>query len=480
MSPPDDAPVLVGVGAVRHRPEDGPVPSLVELMIEAVRRAGDDAGSERVLGRIGWIGVPKGAWTHPDPGREVAGAFGSPDAHTVLAEVGVLQQEVIDGACRAVLAGAGVAVVVGAEVAHGSTDGAAGSVVTARAAASEPDEHLVSHDLGVSPLEVSNALYDPPTVYAVMESAWAHGRGWDAAEHRRRLGGLWASFAAVAAANPVAWRTDGPDAAAIVDPSPDNRMVASPYTKLCCSNLRVNQAAALVVTTVATARGLGIPADRWVFPHGAAVCNHAVPVVQRTSLAGSPVAASATARALEIAGATVDDLGPIDLYSCFPVAVQVAAHELGLPAERPLTVTGGMTFAGGPLNSYQLHSTAAMAEVLRAAPGDTALVTAVSGFLTKYGAAVWSAEPPKATWRAEDTTAEVAALGSARPERAADPGEEVTVVGATVEHGRDGSRTLVAVGDLPSGDRTIVRTTDPDAVAAGLDETLVGAALRTP
>ena len=56
----------------------------------------------------------------------------------------------------------------------------------------------------------------------------------------------------------------------------------------------------------------------------------------------------------------------------------------------------------------------------------------------------------------------------------------MTVVGATVEHGRDGSRTLVAVGDLPSGERTIVRTTDPDAVEAGLAETLVGTSLRTP
>jgi acetyl-CoA C-acetyltransferase len=256
-------------------------------------------------------------------------------------------------------------------------------------------------------------------------------------------------------------------------------MVASPYTKLCCSNLRVNQTAALLVTTVGTARALGIPTDRWVFPHGAAVCNHAVPVVQRPDLARSPVAASATATALSIAGVGVYDLGPVDLYSCFPVAVQVAAAQLGLSTDRPLTLTGGMTFAGGPLNSYVLHSTAAMADALRAAPGETGLVTAVSGFLTKYGAAVWSAEPPTSPWRSEDTTDEVAReAGAPRAERAAVPGEDVTVAGATVEHRRDGSRELVAVGDLADGRRTIVRTTDAPAIEEGLAETLVGGTVR--
>src|SRR4051812_33733987 len=108
-------------------------------MIEAARLAGEDAGGSAVLERIDWIGVPKGAWTHPDPGREVGAAIGAADdAHTVLAEVGVLQQEVIDRACLAVVGGAGVALVVGAEVAHGSAEGAAGSVVAARSAASEP------------------------------------------------------------------------------------------------------------------------------------------------------------------------------------------------------------------------------------------------------------------------------------------------------------------------------------------------------
>ena len=58
----------------------------------------------------------------------------------------------------------------------------------------------------------------------------------------------------------------------------------------------------------------------------------------------------------------VDQLGPVDLYSCFPSVVQIAAAELGLPVDdpaRPLTVTGGLTFGGGPGNNYGTHAVAA-------------------------------------------------------------------------------------------------------------------------
>jgi acetyl-CoA C-acetyltransferase len=199
-----------------------------------------------------------------------------------------------------------------------------------------------------------------------------------------------------------------------------------------------------------------------------------VPVVQRPDLARSPVAASAGRRALELAAVDADALGPLDFYSCFPVAVQIGASELGLGDRSPLTLTGGMSFAGGPLNSYVVHSTAAMAETLRDAPEEVGLVTSVSGFITKYGAGVWSGRPPAQPWRAEETSIEV----PRRAERAATPGEVITVVGATVEHRRDGTRELVAVGDLPSGERTIVRTQDGDAVDAALAETLIGGSLR--
>ena len=403
---------------------------------------------------MGWIGTPKGTWTHPDPAREVGVAIGAPEAHTVMAEVGITQQEVIDAALSAVRDGAGAALVVGAEVNHGSTAGAATAVGQARRATVEPDEHIVSHDLGISAVELNHLFVDPPTVYAVLENAFAAAQGWDADDHRARLGTLTESFAAVAAGNPFAWERGAPSAEAIVDPSDGNRMIAEPYTKLCCSNLRVNQAAALLVTTVDAARAAGVPEDRWVFPLGSAFCNHAVPVVQRDDLARSVVARHAGRRALDLAGVDVEAVEHLDLYSCFPAAVQVAAGELGIPMDRQLTVTGGMTFAGGPLNSYVLHSTASMADVLRADPGSTGLVTSVSGFLSKYGAGVWSTTPAPDGWRSEDVTAEAREADARRPDTD-DPGDAVRVVAGTVVHNREGGRTAIDVVETADGTRSL-------------------------
>jgi acetyl-CoA C-acetyltransferase len=93
----------------------------------------------------------------------------------------------------------------------------------------------------------------------------------------------------------------------------------------------------------------------------------------------------------------VDDMHLVDVYSCFPSAVQIAARELGLPigdAERPLTMTGGLTFAGGPWNNYVSHSIATMAEKLTAAPDQMGLITANGGFLTKHSFGVYGTEPP--------------------------------------------------------------------------------------
>lgn len=454
MPPPaPDEPVLVGVGQVVHRPEDGPTPTLIDLMAGAAHRAGDDA-APALLEDLGWVGVPKGAWAHPDPGGEVAAAVGAPEAHTVLAEVGISQQEVIDVALAAVRDGAGVGLVVGAEVNHGSTAGAAGAVAETWRATVEPDEHLISHDLGISAVELNHLFVDPPTVYAVLENAFAARQGWDGAEHRQHLGALSEAFARVAAANPHAWRRDAPTAAAIVEPSADNRMVAEPYTKLCCSNLRVNQGAALLFATVERARAAGVPEDRWVFPRATAFCNHAVPVIQRADPSRSIVARWAGRRALELAGIGPDQVDHLDLYSCFPAAVQITADELGIPLDRQLTVTGGMTFAGGPLNSYGLHALATMADVLRADPGRTGLVTTVSGFLTKFGAGVWSTSPSSSGWRGDDVTAEARAADAPVPDTD-DPGADVTVVAGTVTHARDGARTRVEVVESAAGARSL-------------------------
>ena len=138
-----------------------------------------------------------------------------------------------------------------------------------------------------------------------------------------------------------------------------------------------------------------MPRDRWVFPwagtdaYDPRSCRTGRPSPDHRP---SSPAGRATFR---LARVDADDLAHVDLYSCFPSAVQAAAAELGLGPDRPLTVTGGLTFAGGPWNNYVGHSLATMQRVLREDPGSIGLVTANGGFLTKHALGVYCTEPPR-------------------------------------------------------------------------------------
>jgi acetyl-CoA C-acetyltransferase len=93
-----------------------------------------------------------------------------------------------------------------------------------------------------------------------------------------------------------------------------------------------------------------------------------------------------------------------DLYSCFPSAVEVAMKEIGIAEDdpRPISITGGLPFFGGPGNNYVTHSIAEMMNVVRAKPGAFGMVTANGNYLTKHSAGIYSTEPTKGPWRRED------------------------------------------------------------------------------
>jgi acetyl-CoA C-acetyltransferase len=422
----------------------------------------DDHGA--VLGDVAWLGVAKGTWDHPDPGRALADQLGLGEAHTVLAEVGILQQTVIARAIEAVTQGAPAALVVGGEAAHATEGGAASAVAESLLAeGTGPDERWTTDDYGLSHEELAGGFVNPPTVYAVIESALAHRAGRSPVEQREHLGRLQSRFAAVTTDNPDAWRREPVTPATVATPTAQNRLVAEPYTKLCCSNLRVNQAAALLFTTVGRARAAGVPEAQWVFPHTSTESNLSVPVLHRPELHRSPGAAVAGRRALDLAGLEADAVDHLELYSCFPAAVQVYADELAVDLSRRPTVTGGMTFAGGPLNNYVFQSTAAMARVLRDDPGSRGLVTSVSGMITKQGFAVWSTTPPADGFRFADVTEEVRRSDVRRPETGSHTGP-VTVVGHTVEHDRDGPVRVLAVAETDEGVRMLTESSDPEVM----------------
>jgi acetyl-CoA C-acetyltransferase len=238
------------------------------------------------------------------------------------------------------------------------------------------------------------------------------------------------------------------------------------------SNSRVDMGAALILTSEDTARALGVPREKWVYPHAASDAHDHYYISERENLHSSPAIRLASRRCLELAGVEPGDLDHRDLYSCFPSAVQVAAREIGLDESKPLTVTGGLTFGGGPLNNYGMHGVARMAEVLREQPGTRGLCSGNGGYLTKHAFCVYSTAPPERPFAHADVQAELDV--TPRREAVVDATGEVTIESYTVMY--EGGEPAVghAACLLADGRRTWANVPDREAAAAMTREEFCG------
>ncbi|MCU0267593.1 MAG: hypothetical protein MUF83_02990 [Acidimicrobiales bacterium] len=485
MSPDPRTPVLVGAGAVTGRdPDPTSAPDAVGLMERALVAAADDAGAPGLLGRIGWIAVPNGIWACTDPGRVLAERVGSPGARTVLAEIGVLQQTLLSRACTAIAAGeVDVAVVVGGEAKARAVAAARQGVPVLEEAGPirPPDEFWQPATDILTDMEIERDLAVPAHQYALVESALAHAAGESPGAHRDRVAALWAAFARVAAHNPDAWDRAGWSADEIGRPGPGNRLVAFPYTKRLCSQWNVDQAAAVVLCSLERARAAGVPEERRVFPLAAGESNHMLALPARGDLHRWPAFGLAARAVLDAAGFGLDDVAHLDLYSCFPAAVQIQARELGLPldrpGDRPLTVTGGMTFAGGPLNNYVVQALVALVRRLRDDAGSIGLSTSVSGMLTKPGIGLWSSSPPAGAFRCVEVTAAAADATPARP-LAPDATGPASIVGATVLPAGGEPARVVAIVERADGARSVAVCDDADLARTATHDDPVGWRVR--
>ena len=385
MSLDPRTPVLVGYGQV-NQPDGVAEPrEPVALMAEAARSAVD----ARVLAAVDAIRVVNLlSWRYRDPGLLLGELIDATDPATRYTGVGGnVPQSLVNQACADITAGtAEVVLIAGAETWR--------SRKRLKAAGVRPDWSKQDDSVPVPPgaedaVEMSSPAQDriglalPSHVYPWFEEALRVAAGETQDEHRRKIGALWARFNEVAQQNPHAWSNKAWTAEQIAEPGPDNRMISWPYTKLLNSNNMVDQGAVLILTSVGKATALQIPRERWVFPWAGTDSHDTYSIAERLDYHRSPAIRIGAARALELAGLGIDDIDLIDIYSCFPSAVQVAANELRLPTgdrERPLTVTGGLTFAGGPWNNYVTHSIATMAERLAADPGQLGLITANGGY----------------------------------------------------------------------------------------------------
>lgn len=481
MSQAADAttPVLIGIAQLEQRiTEPGTGKEPLELMIEAVRSAAEDTGAKGVLEAATSVRVIRGIWSYQNPAAAVAQAIGRPNAETALTPYGGnYVQTTVNQSCLDIQAGKHeVIVLTGAECGNSQAKARKAKIdLDWQTAPGTPDLMLGEEKPMRSDAEKAAGINAPIQVYPLFEIALRHHLKESVDSHIKRISELWAGFAKVAQDNPHAWIRSAPSAEEIRTPSASNRPVSYPYPKFMNSNSNVDQGAALILCSAAKAKALGVPKENWVYPHVGTDAHDHLYVSERDNLYSSPAIRLAGNRAMELAGVGPADFDMVDVYSCFPVAVQVAARELGLDQSRPLTVTGGLTFGGGPLNNYVMHSIARSAELLRAKPGSKGLVTANGGFLTKHAFGIYSTEPPAKPYQHADLQAEVDALPKATLDMSYQG--EATVESYTVMYGpSDVSQALIAA-TLPSGARAWASCADRDTLIAMTREEFCGRSL---
>ena len=409
-------PVLIGVGQFtdRSNSKNGLAPT--QMMAEASKIAATDTASSIILQHVDVIAaagltVDAAQVKNPLSGlvrnvpRAVAKHLGISPSRFVYAETGGdtpqkmvnhFAKEIALGKCETVLLTGGESFqTMRLKFSHWSSLFRPKGAWKDRSG-SKP-ESLGDVRLGSTDYEDRYGMSIPSNVYPLFENAIRAQQQRDLKEHAEHIAKMFSAFSKVAAINPHAWLPRERTAQELLTPEPPNRMVAYPYTKWLNSMLFVNQSAAVILTSVAKAKSLGVPMDRLVFLHGAASGNDIWNVSQRHNFHSSVAMCKLGRSALTMAGKDIDDIAAFDLYSCFPSAVQVACDALGVVHDDPrgLTLTGGMPYFGGPGNNYNMHGIAEMVNWARNNPNEFGLVNANGWYLTKHAFGIYSATPPK-------------------------------------------------------------------------------------
>jgi acetyl-CoA C-acetyltransferase len=472
MTPP--APLVVGAGQVVDRPDD-PRAGLepLALMETAARRALDDAAASRLVDAIDTVAVVVNVFhDYGDTAALLAERLGCPPGRRLVTTWGGnTPQSLVNHLCDEIAAERiGLALVAGGEAV--ATIRALGKLGVTPAWTAHRDTDVPRWGdarAGVSDLESTHGAREAYVTFALVENAFRAARGQSLDAATREIGVFAERSAAIAAANPYAWFRDAKRAPTLTTVAPHNRMVAFPYPKYLNAIMDVNQGAALLLASDATARRLGIPTDRWVYPWAGADVTEKWFLTERAAIHALPGTRRAGAALLEAVDRTLDGIAHLDLYSCFPIAPRLSADTLGLdPAtDRPLTVAGGLPWFGGPGNNYGTHALAATIDRLRADRTALGLVHGLGWSCTKHALGVLGGSPPPRGWRRIDTRAIQAWVDAEpAPPVAAEAAGTGTIETYTVVHGRDGAPERgVVFARLADGGRTVaVLPTDRDVL----------------
>ena len=463
------------VGTARHTwRDDGDVPEPLGMWEEVARAAIDDVGTTHdVLSDLDHLGVVHcQAWAYDDPVARLADRLGRPGIDgTASIVAGTSPQRLLDAAAERMRRGElSAALVVGAE-----------ALASRRRLSVAGEEPAWSHPSDLPPLpqseflkwylptELAHGIVPATHTFALLEQARWAARGARRRD-RQRLAEVMSGLSQVAANNPDAWFPRAWSPEELTSPADGNRPIVTPYAKRMVAFPDVDMAAANLLVTHETADRWKVPAERRVYLRGWGFARDAAHIAAREDLTSSPAMRSAQREALDRAGLEAADVDLFDLYSCFGSAVAFAADALGLADDdpRPLTLTGGLPYHGGPGSNYMSHSISQAVDRIRRGEGSVAMVTGVGMHMTKHVAAVYAADPGVAAPAPDHGAQQNLVDERAADLRVVDQHTGAVVVhAATVTYQRDGEADeVLAICGLPDGHRCYAKSRHPDVIDA--------------
>ncbi|WDP89707.1 MAG: hypothetical protein HUN04_08255 [Desulfobacter sp.] len=369
------------------------------LMVQAALSAARKLKHPECLPAVDGIFIVKSLSAfYPDPARELAGRIGAAPKFLFESEIGGNSPQTLVNKAAAMIARneLNMALVAGAEAYVPRTPGEVRSDNALLKGI--PEDYKGEDAQGVTPLEARYGIRHPIHGFPLFETALWAASGKEIGPYLKDVAGFWAGFSRAAAAHPYSWTKTPKTPEEILRPTPQNRPIAFPYTKYMNSFVTVDMGAAVILMSAEYARSHGAARGRRVYFCGGGFAKDRQPyMIDKTDFTSSPPLAAAARKALHRSGLTISDMDAFDLYSCFPCAVSIAKKMLGITAEdpRPMTLTGGLGFFGGPGNNYNLHAVATLCGRIADGQATTGMATALGWFMQKHAAGIYSAIPTK-------------------------------------------------------------------------------------
>jgi acetyl-CoA C-acetyltransferase len=409
------APVLVAVGEASGRVFGLDWPCPCDLAGAAIKTALNDSGQAAALTAVidcvaairsfEDSGAAMGTGSPDNVPQSYAKAGGISAQHYIYADIGgQTPQSLVNELSGALYKGEYRAVLIASAEAIGTAKRArkAEHKLDWSAASNTPFDNRLTDFPILSRAEIRNGIVSMPLAYSVIETARRLRLGMEIPAYEAEMAELWSAFSGKSQARPHAQFAKAWTAQELMHEAGGNYALTQIYKRWMVAQDAVDLGAAIILTTAGTAQDIGIARDKMIWLSGAAEASEP-PLSQRSYISGSRAQEFAVAAALDQAGIAADDLGAVDIYSCFPCAVFAAIDTMNTPERNfaDYSMTGGLSFFGGPGNGYSLHAIAAMAQHLRLDSTRPAMITANGGVMSKHAAGIYSANPPKRAWQGE-------------------------------------------------------------------------------